>query len=533
MIDAAIVARRAVRETGLFAPSFAARFDGGAAPVPAELTERVREADRSPSVPISDATWQAWRDQLVRLGAPGPALASWEALAEGRAVAVIAGQQPEFLGGPLYTLYKAATAVAAARRLTQAGRPAVPVFWVASEDSDFEEVRTTRLLLADLQTKEIALPRNAAEAESLVGGVPSATLEGGWATAEGVWLESGGVEPMRRWLDVVRSSARDLGDTQAAWLLRVLGESGLVPFDPRIPGFHLDAEPLYDRYLAHHAAVQRAVDAAGDEIEARGDARPIPDLTSAFALYEIRDGARRKSDPDAARRALQAHAPLTGNVLLRAVTQDALLPVAIHVVGPGEVAYLEQLHGVYERLGVAEPLRVPRLTATWLPKAAWHWVREEGWDPWELAQDPDGMVRGLAQKRLPSELESLVASARTRLGADLGEVARASQELDASLPQLVESVRGKMDFQLGRLLDGMLGKVRTRLDRAHPELPRLRHALKPGDRPQERRIGWLSLVGEAGEETAALVLALAEDHLSTLESGRMEHLLFPTQGEAG
>ena len=55
-------------------------------------------------------------------------------------LAVVAGQQPGLFGGPLYTLYKALTAIAFARDLeAKTGVPAVPIFWIASDDHDFEE----------------------------------------------------------------------------------------------------------------------------------------------------------------------------------------------------------------------------------------------------------------------------------------------------------------------------------------------------------------------------------------------------------
>ncbi len=52
---------------------------------------------------------------------------------------VVTGQQPGFLGGPLYTLHKIATAIALARRRTPAGRPTVPVFWSGDDDDDLAE----------------------------------------------------------------------------------------------------------------------------------------------------------------------------------------------------------------------------------------------------------------------------------------------------------------------------------------------------------------------------------------------------------
>ena len=54
---------------------------------------------------------------------------------------VIGGQQAGLFGGPLYTVHKALTILQLSRRLEkQMGRPVIPVFWIASEDSDLAEV---------------------------------------------------------------------------------------------------------------------------------------------------------------------------------------------------------------------------------------------------------------------------------------------------------------------------------------------------------------------------------------------------------
>ena len=72
-------------------------------------------------------------------GQNGPS-ESLRRLAEPGTVAIVTGQQVGLFSGPAYTIYKAITAARMARELTARGMPAVPVFWLATEDHDFEEV---------------------------------------------------------------------------------------------------------------------------------------------------------------------------------------------------------------------------------------------------------------------------------------------------------------------------------------------------------------------------------------------------------
>ena len=69
------------------------------------------------------------------------------ALAAPGAAAVVTGQQAGLFGGPLFVLWKALETVAVARRLeAERHKPVVPVFWVASDDHDFAEVRATTIV---------------------------------------------------------------------------------------------------------------------------------------------------------------------------------------------------------------------------------------------------------------------------------------------------------------------------------------------------------------------------------------------------
>src|SRR5712664_3326752 len=80
------------------------------------------------------------RKQNIAVGAGAETLANVDRLENG-AVAVVSGQQVGLFSGPAYSVYKALTAVQIAEELTREGIPAVPVFWMATEDHDLDEVR--------------------------------------------------------------------------------------------------------------------------------------------------------------------------------------------------------------------------------------------------------------------------------------------------------------------------------------------------------------------------------------------------------
>src|SRR5467141_992213 len=80
------------------------------------------------------------RKQSIALGAGAETQSNLARLEKG-AVAIVTGQQVGLFSGPAYAIYKALTAVQMAEELTRGGISAVPVFWMATEDHDLDEVR--------------------------------------------------------------------------------------------------------------------------------------------------------------------------------------------------------------------------------------------------------------------------------------------------------------------------------------------------------------------------------------------------------
>ena len=102
--------------------------------------------------------------------AAGPATkTNLDRLAEG-AGAVVTGQQVALFGGPLLTLLKAATAIRMAADASRAGHPHVPIFWLASEDHDFDEINQAIFPHAE-GLKTLRLPHNPGPGKA-VGSLP-------------------------------------------------------------------------------------------------------------------------------------------------------------------------------------------------------------------------------------------------------------------------------------------------------------------------------------------------------------------------
>jgi uncharacterized protein YllA (UPF0747 family) len=486
------------------------------------LTDLARRKRR----PISRALAAELTDYHRRLGATAASLRSIERLAAGEVTCAVAGQQPAPLLGPLYSLHKTASAVGLSRSAeARTGVACVPLFWMHGEDSDFAEIRGATVFAADLAVHDLELPAHAHRGGGLVGSIPRAPLEAVHEAASRVWAGLPAHDAVQAMLARALERGRDLGEVTSALMLDLFGAQGLVVIDPRLDAFRAEASPILHRYLDHADRLHAAVRDAGAWLEANAGRRPLADSSLDSFVFAIEDGERRKQPAAEARAHAGRGGALSPSVALRPVVQDAVFPTVAMACGAGELSYLLQLREVFETLEVPAASAVMRLSATWLPPAAAGLLEAAGGEAWSVVVETDAVIRRLADRAVPVAVREQLEAARRASNESLDRFADASQQVDPSLPQMVESARGKIDFQFARLVEGVTGKARHRLERRHPEWARLRYVLFPGDRLQERRVSSLQPLAHRGLRVVDELCDLAVQDCDRLAGGVYEHLL--------
>ncbi len=252
--------------------------------------------------PFSLAGWlEAAREALSAPGAPrrevvealrsvNPQCGALERLLDPGAVAVVTGQQAGLFGGPAYTLYKALTAVHVARRLEAAGQPAVPVFWVASEDQDLEEVSHAHVF--DTRVRPLRLDAGAGEGRGRpVGTVPIpqpplAELAGAF---EG-FLHAEEVMAMVR---EAYQPGKTFSESFRSLLGALLRPYGMVFVDPLEPRLRRLAAPLLEKAWEQRNALGEALAARRRELEQAGFHAQV-EVTDGAGLFFVLDGGVRR-----------------------------------------------------------------------------------------------------------------------------------------------------------------------------------------------------------------------------------------------
>lgn len=462
---------------------------------------------RTAAAPVIVATNRAW-------GADPAALAAAELLGRPETLAVVTGQQPGLFGGPLYSLIKAMSTVAAARELeTETGRPCVPVFWIEGDDHDFEEIRNAWLLDPSGAPRPLRY-----EPEDEHVGLPAFRRILDDSILE-LHRELSEVLPETEYSADLRRTARDcyapgrsLTEAFGRLLLHLTRESGLVVMDPTAPELKRLAFPVYEAAVRHEAEGRRQIAARTRDIEAIGFAgQAAPEGYGVFCTGAA--GVRTRVRTDAAGNRPEAVLDgcverLSAAVLLRPLVQDFLLPTAMYVGGPSEIAYHAQLGDLYGIHGIPRPLVLPRHQVAILNRSQLRVLDQDGIGFDELSA---GDEAALNRRAADPAAKAAFAGAGETLDSSLAEVERAVGAVDQSLRAAVRRARGKVHAILTDLEAKSIRAAKRRDEERRGRFLRARNALFPGGTPQERRLSPLVFANRYGPAFGAWLLAALED----------------------
>jgi len=431
------------------------------------------------------------------------------------ASAAVTGQQVGLFGGPVFSIYKALTAVKLADEATAAGHDSVPVFWIATTDHDLAEVNHT------------ALPG------------PNATLQPMMTASRGVeYAPVGTIHFTDEITTVVQSTAEILGDSPATDLLRESyrpGESlgsafarlftrlfadwGVILLDPSDPELHTMAAPVYGAAIESAAKLDDALLARGKALEQAGYHQQVKVTPSSTLLFIIRDGARtpihrrlngnstefligddKISQQDLLRQISGTPQNFSPNVLLRPVVQDTLLPTLCYTGGAAEVAYFAQAAVVYEEIrGRVTPI-LPRFSATVIEPKTQGLLERYALTLTDMFEGEDAVREKIAARILPVELQKAFDRAGATLDASLTAVREALVKLDKTLAEAADNAGAKMQHQL-ETLRGRAARAELRQSElAARHAQQLSVSLYPNKTLQEREIGAIYYIARHGTD---------------------------------
>jgi len=470
-------------------------------------------------------------------GCSEPTLANIQRLSEPGTFAVVTGQQVGLFSGPAFTLYKALTTVRLAQSLSEQGLSCVPVFWLATEDHDLEEVAEGAIFDEEYN---LVLLRDAGDRPSPRSPVGQArhTKEVSEALGQIEAALPAGQERSRLLQDLRECyvPGATWGESFGRFMTRLFSRWGVILLNPLDELLHRLSAAVYQRALANAAELRSGVLEDTRALVQRGYHAQVHAVEESTLLFVARHGDRvalhqrdgafftegsEEISPSELQRLL-AERPLdfSPNVLLRPVVQDSLLPTVAYVAGPSELAYLGQTQSLYRAMGRPQPVIFPRAAFTLLDSRVDRWMEKYKLSLVDVWQGDEHLSQKIADTGFAEGWPERFNQGERELGQLLDRLQPDIERLDPTLLDTLQHAKEKMKYQLERLRSKVTRAALGRSDLLVRHVQALSRCLLPHKDLQERRVGGVYFLGRAGYELLDRLLAQTQVRCSDHQAFR-------------
>lgn len=404
-------------------------------------------------------------------GAGAKTLENIELLRKDDCVAVVTGQQAGLFSGPLYTIYKALSAVKMTECLRGRGFNAVPVFWIATEDHDFEEVSKTYVIE---RTGELAELKN--EPKRCYENLPVGTVqldESIKETVSELFDELSLTEFTPELKDLIEKSWNPetyFGDAFAKLISKLFDKYGLIilcPLDPRLKRL---AAPIYREAIEKSAEIVDTLRARSAELQEKGyhaqvlvgeDYFPLfwqaRDKTrnalkkSAQGTFKTKDNSREFSLEELAEIAETEPTRFSPSVVLRSVVQDYILPTVCYFGGAAEIAYFAQSGEVYRILNRPQTTIFHRQSFSIIESKHKKTLEKYDLEMKDLFAGYENILPEIVEKYLNSETAKVFADAEEKINIELNRLDQNLSQIEPTLAENLAKRRRKILYHIGTM----------------------------------------------------------------------------------
>ena len=401
------------------------------------------------------ALQQVIRSFMEPFGISEAAATRIEQITDERSVMVVGGQQAGIMTGPLYSVHKAITVLLHAKTQEQAlGIPVIPLFWVAGEDHDLNEINhvyseTSGQLLKEQLADTFVLKKMASDAtyseENMVQLITSTFEKFG----ETIYTK-------QLYNDVLAAAKQERTFTN--FFVRLMNElfsnHGLLFIDAAYKPLRQLESAYFCQLIESNERIAAVTAKVEDQFDAEGFGKPIDvNETDAhlFYVHETgrvllqREGGKFVNESaglsftkeELLKIAKNEPEKLSNNVVTRPIMQDFTLPVLSFIGGAGELAYWAILKEAFHTVQLKMPVFVPRISMTLVSRTVEKVLQDEQLTISDVmngkaAERKQEVFEALQDRRFATsvdEIEHQLQQQFNQLTAQFGEGNHALQQL--------------------------------------------------------------------------------------------------------
>lgn len=440
-------------------------------------------------------------------------------LSDPRTLVIVGGQQAGLLTGPLLVIYKAITIIQTARRESaRLKRNVVPIFWIAGEDHDFDEVNHTYFLSQQIQIEKIKLePKensrssisdllfDADDWQDVLDQLDSSLIDTEFKTEI--------MSKLRKYSEY----STNLTDYFARILAWLFGEYGLILLDSGDAALRKLEGPMFERLIELQPSLNESILQGRDKLMSQGY-EPQAEVQEGQAnLFIIQDGKRvllkQENDGFSDKKgelffskselleiARTTPEKLSNNVFTRPLMQEFLFPVLHTVLGPGEIAYWGLLADAFRTLQMKMPVIMPRREITLLEGTI-----QKHMDKYELSFEE--VVQRFEEKKKAwltaqdnLQLEQRFLEVKEKFQALYDPLLDTIAEIHSGIRKLGETNKQKIIDQIDFLESRATDAFESQYEASLRQLERIHLSIYPLGKPQERVYNVFSYMNKYGPQ---------------------------------
>ncbi|MGD6962956.1 bacillithiol biosynthesis cysteine-adding enzyme BshC [Fictibacillus phosphorivorans] len=454
-----------------------------------------------------------------KIGSSAKTIKNIQKLKADESLAVVGGQQAGLLTGPLLVIYKCISTIQLAKEAQkELNVPVVPIFWIAGEDHDMDEIN------------HIMVPKNnTAKKISLksASSVKSSASLWEWNRDEvQPWLKevfhSFGETAYTS--DLLAETERILNESDsivtffAKLLSKWFSEEGLIVLDSGDPSFKKLQSTMLKEMIVHNSEIDHAFNDRTEELCRSGFSAPIEVQENnahlfytknqeRILLYRDENGFSSKekdfkiSESELLEEAVKHPEKFSNNVVTRPLMQEFLLPVLSFVAGPGEIAYWAVLGKVFSQFNRLMPILTPRLSFTLVTDQVNELVQSKKLTVQQVLENgTDGYKREWFALNRPIETFETVQSVKAEFTSSYEKLIKLAEDIDSKLLPVADQNMKRILSEIDYMENKLEQRVRKKVKEPLAEFDEIMLQLKPTVILQERIWNIYQFVNEEGPE---------------------------------
>lgn len=422
---------------------------------------------------------------------------------------VTTGHQLSLMTGPIYFLYKIVSTINLCKRLKQhyPNSNFVPIYWMASEDHDFEEVSSFRF-----ENKNIRWPHQ------VEGAVGEMSLEKLQPVLDLFEQQLGSHANARNLKEIINHSYRiskTLSEATFRLVNILFGDYGLIVIEPQTPKLKELFKPILKEELSNGSSSSSVIKQI-ENLKRGFDPNYIPQVNprdinlfyltpngrylieKSNNIFRLKGTEFSFTESEFMKLVEQHPERFSPNVILRPVYQECILPNLCYIGGGGELSYWLQLNTTFNHFEIPFPILLLRNSVLLYSKKLASKITKLKLETSDLFMNRDALVNKKIKQISNIDLD--LSYLKDQLKKQFESLQDIVAKTDASFKGAVNAQKVKQFKGIDHLEKRLLKAQKRVLKDDVARMVIIHNQLFPNDGLQERTINFSSFYLELGSE---------------------------------